>query len=58
MAQIIDMKRLHHGCGESLQSELLVVAKMGRRQSSINREAQKQRLKSAHQMQKRERFWE
>ncbi|MCG8489354.1 MAG: hypothetical protein MI756_17945 [Chromatiales bacterium] len=58
MAQIIDMKRLHQGCGESLQSELLGVAKMGRRQSSINREAQKQRLKSAHQMHKRERFWE
>ncbi|MCG8015695.1 MAG: hypothetical protein JAY97_05725 [Candidatus Thiodiazotropha sp. 'RUGA'] len=56
MAQIFDMRRLHQGCGESLQSELLVLVKAGRRQSSINRDAQKQRLKSAHEMQKRERF--
>ncbi len=56
MAQIFDMRRLHQGCGESLQSELLAVMKAGRRQNSINREAQKQRLKSAHRMHKRERF--
>jgi hypothetical protein len=56
MAQIFDMRRLHQGCGESLRSELLDLAKLGRRQSSTNREAQKQRLKLAHQIEKRERF--
>jgi hypothetical protein len=57
MAQFFDMRRLHQGCGESLRSELLDLAMVGRRHSSTNRETQKQRLKSAHQVQKRERFW-
>lgn len=57
MAQCFDMRRLHQGCGESLRSELLDLAKVVRRHSSPNRETQKQRLKSAHQVQRRVRFW-
>ncbi len=60
MAHTFDMRRLHHGCGESLQSNLfdLMVMKTLPRAKKLSREGQTSRYEDERASPSRdERFW-
>ncbi|MES9941123.1 MAG: hypothetical protein ABW104_18865 [Candidatus Thiodiazotropha sp. 6PLUC2] len=60
MAQIFDMKRLHHGCGESLQCnllDLLIMNKTGSQESLQEQRNGSQKQKLNRVDQKPMRFW-
>jgi hypothetical protein len=60
MAHTFDMRRLHHGCGESLQSHLfdLMVMKPLPRAEKLASEGQAPRSEDGHTRPSRdERFW-